>query len=147
MIFGAGDQNKRLSSASNKPRDTSHRKHNADKYSAKISSNQSNNNKTIAESRQTLRHGNSDKVKGSYEGLMHSSSTVLQANGRGYDNKSLQKARYNKTFNSHNNHRFNFSMPPTDKNYSIMNNNTSISAYKSPSDKISNIVKNNMMFK
>jgi hypothetical protein len=147
MIFGAGDQNKRLSDAASRPRDTSHRKENADNYSAKISSSKSSPTKAVGESKNNIRQSNSDKLKGSYEGLQHSSSTVLQMNGRGYDNKSLQKARYNKNQISHNNHRFNFNMPPIDKKYSIMDNYTSSSATGSSSNKINNIVKNNMMFK
>jgi hypothetical protein len=147
MIFGAGDQNKRLSSAAGRPKDTSHRKENANTYSAKISSSKSSAAKTVGESKTTVRKSNSDKLRGSYEGLQHSSSTVLQMNGVGYDNKSLQNARYNKNQISHNNHRFNFNMSPIDKNYSIMDNYSSMSATGSSSNKISNIVKNNMMFK
>lgn len=37
----------------------------------------------------------SGKPRGSWEGYQHANSTVLNMNGRGYDNKSLQKARNN----------------------------------------------------
>jgi hypothetical protein len=147
MIFGAGDQNKKLSSAAGRPKDTSYRKQNADAYSGKISSSKSSANKTIGESKATVRKSNSAKLKGSYEGLQNSSSTVLQMDGVGYDNKAIQNARYNKNQVSHNNENFNFNMAPVDKNYSIMDNYSSMSATGSSSNKISNIVKNNMMFK
>jgi len=64
MIFGAGDQNKKLSSAAGRPKDTSYRKQNADAYSGKISSSKSSANKTIGESKATVRKSNSAKLKG-----------------------------------------------------------------------------------
>lgn len=147
MIFGAKQQNESLSKAGNTPKDTSHRAHNAQKYSAKVVSDK---NTSIRESdgpKLQATKGGSDTVKGSYEGLMHSSSTVINTNNRGYDSKSLKTARYNKDFISHNNHNFKFDNSILDKNYSIMNNNNFSFKKNTSSSKINGIVKNNMMFK
>jgi len=147
MIFGAKQQNESLRKAGGTPKDTSYRKENAQKYSAKILSDKNNKPQETGGPKLSSKSGGSDKIKGSYEGLMHSSSTVINTNGRGYDAKSAQTARYNKDFISHNNHNFRFDNSMSDKNYSIMNNNSFSSKKDSSSFKLNNIVKNNMMFK
>lgn len=147
MIFGAKEQNDSLSKAGNTPKDTSHRKANAQKYSAKVVSDKNTKVKESNGPELKQTKSGSDQIKGSYEGLMHSSSTVINMNNRGYDSKSLQTARYDKDFISHNNHNFKFDNSILDKNYSIMNNSNFSSKKNTSSSKINGIVKNNMMFK
>lgn len=147
MIFGANAQNNDLKKAASQPKDTSHRKENAQRYSAKIINNKNTNSKDFNEYKETtVKNHGSDKLKGSYEGLMHSSSTTLQMSGRGYDSKGFQKARYNKDFASHNNHNFKFDSKSLDKSYSIMDDYSHSSTGKSSSSAIKNIVKRNNMF-
>lgn len=147
MIFGAKTQNETLKKAGSQPKDTSHRKENADRYSGKIVSQKNTKSKDFNDNKEIKKIDNgSDKLKGSYEGLMHSSSTTLQMSGRGYDSKSLQKARYDKSFASHNDNRFTFNNAPLNKNYSIMDNYSSTSRGSSSSSAINNIVKKNNIF-
>jgi hypothetical protein len=40
----------------------------------------------------------SDPIRGSFEGLSNPSSTVIQMDGTGYADPSIQKARYSKKF-------------------------------------------------
>ena len=101
MISGANQQNKSLRDAAAQPKDTSHRLRNATSYSAKVSSSSSRQKADSNASTVNMDKKAAKKIQGSYEGLMHSSSTVLQPNGVGYDNKNLQKARYGKKFAYH----------------------------------------------
>lgn len=140
------DQNKNLGSAAGKSRDTSSRRERGNAYSAKIASSSNNSRSAMKESRARIKSGSNDPVRGSYEGLQHSSGTVINPNGVGYDNKSIQQARYNKDYISHNDARFykeDFSLK---SNYSIMNNYSSARVPGTSSERLSKIVKNNMMF-
>lgn len=147
MIFGASTQNESLKKAASQPKDTSHRKENAQKYSAKIINKKNTNSKDFNQPQEIRKVDNGgDRLKGSYEGLMHNSSTTLQMSGRGYDSKSAQTARYNKNFASHNNHNFKFNDQPLNKNYSIMDNYSSSSMMKTSSSSINDIIKKNNVF-
>lgn len=97
MILGADAQNKNLSDAGNKRIDTSPRTKTANALAARISSSKSGGSKESAvvhESRSSLGESKPDPVRGSKEGLMDGSSTTIQMSGDGYDNPSIQKARY-----------------------------------------------------
>jgi hypothetical protein len=76
---------------------------------------------------------------------MHSSSTVIQPKNVGYDNKNLQKARYDKNVNFLNKTNIN-NMSNTSSGYSIMDNYSKLKIVKNSSSMINNIVKNNMRF-
>lgn len=147
MIFGSGNQNKTLSIAAGKPKDTSHRLLKANENSSKVSSSKISAKISNAETGIKVESGTSQKSKGSFEGLDNGTSSYIQPNGVGYDDPSNHKARYNKNFISHNDNRFNFSLAPVDKNYSTMDNYSSFTEKNSSSNKINNIIKNNMMFK
>jgi len=146
MIFGANTQNKNLASAGKTPKDTSYRTQNANKVSAKVVSDKNVKSKDIDTSREKFQSNGSDKLKGSYEGLMHSASTILQPNNAGYDNKNLQKARYNKNVNFLNNINFSNSVSRVNNNYSIIDNYSKTNMIRNSSSIINSIVKNNMRF-
>lgn len=101
MIFGASNQNKNLVQAAGKKVDTSSRKKLADDFSAKVVSGSevgSTNNQDSPDqiaSTKKLKPA-SERLKGSYEGLIHQSSAHIQLDGAGYDNPGFQKARYQK---------------------------------------------------
>lgn len=97
MIFGADRQNKNLSDAANKRIDTSPRTKTANALAAKISTSKSSGveqSSVTHQSRSSLSGSKSDPLKGSKEGLMDTASTVIQMSGDGYDNPSIQRARY-----------------------------------------------------
>lgn len=100
MIFGADQQNKNLSDAAKKRIDTSPRTKTSNALAAKISSSKSDGSQqgsVVHQSRSSLSESKPDPIKGSKEGLMDGSSTTIQMSGDGYDNPSIQKARYEKT--------------------------------------------------
>lgn len=107
MIFGADSQNKNLKQAASKRIDTTPRARTANKMSARIATNKTKDNATsvdqkstvVHQSRSTLNDGVSDPIRGSFEGLMNAPSTVIQLNDIGYDNKSIQTARYRPKLN------------------------------------------------
>jgi len=140
------DQNKSLGSSAGSPRDTSKRKARGDSYSAKIASSSNNSRDTMKQSQSRIRKGDNDPIKGSYEGLQHSSGTLINVNGSGYDNKSIQQARYNKDHISHNDARLYKEDFKLNRNYSIIDNYSSLKVSGTSSDRLSKIVKNNMMF-
>ena len=142
MIGSIVAQNKSFSDAAKTPKDTSHRSEEAKKYSAQVSSQRPA--QKVAASKEQISQTSKptgSRPKGSFEGLMHSSSTMLQFNGAGYSKKSLQTARYSK--------KDSFKPLPaassftSDKTYSIMNNYSSMMSEKSSSERIANIIKNN----
>lgn len=102
MIFGADSQNKNLKDAASKRIDTTPRTRTANKMSARIATSKTKDNATSVDTKSTVAHeprstindGVSDPVRGSFEGLMNAPSTVIQQNGIGYANKSIQTARY-----------------------------------------------------
>lgn len=100
MIFGADSQNKNLSDAANKRIDTSPRTKTSNELAAKISSsklNGSEQSSVVHSSRSSLSESKPDPIKGSKEGLMDAASTTIQMSDDGYDNKNIQKARYEAT--------------------------------------------------
>ena len=121
MIFGASKQNSTLSAAGKITKDTSYRTESANKVSAKVVSDKNTLSKEPTKPIETVKNVGADKQKGSYEGLMHSSSTVIQPKNVGYDNKNLQKARYDKNVNFLNKTNIN-NMSNTSSGYSIMDN-------------------------
>lgn len=147
MLTGANQQNKSLRDAAAQPKDTSHRLRNATSYSAKVSASSRSQKADSNASTVNMDKTASRRIQGSYEGLMHSSSTVLQANGVGYDNKNLQKARYDKKFAYHSAGNANNNFLLRNKNYSIMDNYSSSTMKDSSSSRLSSIVETNMMFK
>jgi hypothetical protein len=148
MILGVKDQNKALSAAGKQPKDTSHRTLTANKYAAKISSSKSPARNVVSDSRQKIQAtGKSDKLKGSFEGMDNSSSTYIQMNGTGYDNKSQQKARYSKDVSNRVNANFIQNSFNLETKSSIINNYSSSTMKDSSSDRLKTIIRNNMMFK
>ena len=145
MIFGARKQNSTLSAAGKITKDTSHRTESANKVSAKVVSDKNTLSKEPTKPIETVKNVGADKQKGSYEGLMHSSSTVIQPKNVGYDNKNLQKARYDKNVNFLNKTNIN-NMSNTSSGYSIMDYYSKLKIVKNSSSMINNIVKNNMRF-
>jgi hypothetical protein len=145
MIFGARKQNSTLSAAGKITKDTSYRTESANKVSAKVVSDKNTLSKEPTKPIETVKNVGADKQKGSYEGLMHSSSTVIQPKNVGYDNKNLQKARYDKNVNFLNKTNIN-NMSNTNSGYSIMDNYSKLKIVKNSSSMINNIVKNNMRF-
>lgn len=146
MIFGARQQNSTLSAAGKITKDTSYRTDNAKKVSAKVVSDKNTHSKEPTKPIETIKNIGADKQKGSYEGLMHSSSTVIQPKNVGYDNKNLQKARYDKAVNFLNNTNINNNIGNASGGYSIMDNYSKLKMAKNSSSMINNIVKNNMRF-
>lgn len=140
------DQNKALSSAAKTPKDTSKRGDESLKYSAKVSSSKLSSKSSSSEPQQRIQRSSGKVIKGSYEGLMNGSSTVLQFKGSGYDSKAAQSAKMSSNFQSHNTARFGFNSFTSNKNYSIMNNYTSITGRDTSSGRLSEIVRNNMNF-
>ena len=148
MILGVKDQNKSLSTAGKQPKDTSHRSITANKYAAKIASSKSPGKNVVSESRQKIQtSGKSDKVKGSFEGLDNSRSAYIQMNNSGYASKAVQQARYSKDLTNKVNSNFNLNSFKLETKSSIINNYSSSTMKDSSSDRLSAIVKNNMMFK
>ena len=107
MIFGADKQNKNLKDAASKRIDTSPRTQTSNKYAARIASSKNISSGSDVSGAQSVEYaskgttGQSDALKGSWEGLDKGSSTYIQMNGTGYLNPAIQKARYNKNFASH----------------------------------------------
>jgi len=100
MILGADAQNKNLVDAGNKRIDTSPRTKTSNALAAKISTSKtggSHESSVVHEPRSSFAGAKSDPIKGSKEGLMDGASTTIQMSGDGYDNPSIQKARYEKT--------------------------------------------------
>jgi hypothetical protein len=99
MILGADNQNKNLSKQSAKRIDTSSRTRTSNAYAAKIASKKSSSksfdqNTVDSSSRRVNADLKSDPVRGSYEGLVKQSAGHIQMDGDGYDNPSIQTARY-----------------------------------------------------
>lgn len=97
MILGADTQNKNLSNAAKKRIDTSPRTRTSNALSARIANSKQgtpNESKVSNQSRSTLSSSSPDPLRGSREGLMDASSTLIQASGDGYDDQEMQGARY-----------------------------------------------------
>ena len=146
MIGSIVQQNKSLSDAGKTPKDTSPRLDAAKKASAKVSSEKVTAKEAVGDSRGQVSRSTNNKMKGSFQGLNTSPGTVLQFKNTGYDSKINQLKRYNKSFQSTSNGNFGSNSFTSNKSYSIMNNYSSVSAENSSSDRLSKIVKNNMMF-
>jgi hypothetical protein len=130
MILNVGAQNKKLSDAGSKPKDTTHRTLTSNKYAAKIATKKNASSGADSSGMKTIQHESrskikrSDQVKGSFEGLDKSSRADITMNGSGYLNPSYQTARNNKTFASSNS--LNFSQSSfTGSNLSDIINNIS----------------------
>jgi hypothetical protein len=143
MIGNIVDQNKSLSDAGKAPKDTSSRNASAQKYSAKISSSKMTNKQVLTESRGQASKQTKSVARGSLEGYHAGSSTMLQFKNVGYDSKKNQIARFSNKNISNNSHSFSGKSFTSNKNYSIMNNYSSMTFEKSSSDRLSNIIRNN----
>lgn len=144
MVSGVVNQNKQLSDAASKPRDTSHRGKLASNYSAKIASSTLSQKKNTFNSKQHVTTSGGKPVRGSYEGLSHAPSTLIQMNGSGYAAISQHGKRYSEA-NNPTSLNFTKNAFTSNKSYSIMNNYSSNSVEKSSSDRMSQIVKANMI--
>jgi len=147
MILGASNQNKNLSSQGLKPKDTSHRVTRVNKYSAKIAKSQTGEKANVENAQAAVPRRPSDKVKGSYEGLDRSKSTIINMDGSGYDNKTNQQAR-NEKLNRQNivmSARSDMDFNSGSKS-SIINNYSGTTMQDSSSDRISKIIKTNNYF-
>lgn len=102
MIIGSDNQNKNLAKAASRKIDTSSRTRTSNAYAAKIatsknsSKSESSTRDMTVSSRSQNSSEQSDVMKGSYEGLVKQSSTLIQMDGQGYDNPGFQSARYKK---------------------------------------------------
>ena len=105
MIYGAKVQNKTLKAAASDRIDTSPRVQKSTQLSAKVSGstmpgritggeNKVNHNPVATKN--SMGHL-SGKPRGSMEGLVKNSSTMIQMNGTGYLNPRFQKARYSQS--------------------------------------------------
>lgn len=140
------EQNKSLAAAAKTPKDTSSRHRESDKVSAKISSKKTSAKHQVAEKSINTSGKENAPIKGSYEGLQHSSGTLLNMDGAGYDKIELQKARYKDSSISHNTANFSGNNFNLNQNYSIMNNYSSVTQPGSSSSRISKFNKANSMF-
>ena len=154
MILGADNQNKNLRAAANIKTSSTAKTKTANKYSAAISSSKSVQNPSTGkaqstvehESRQNINDGSPDPIRGSMEGLSNGKSTYIQPNGRGYDNKNLQFARYadkNKNLPTVKGATFLFT---NNKNNSIMDNYTRSFNSNSSSDRMNKALNLNRYF-
>jgi hypothetical protein len=103
MIFGANNQNKTLANSAKDRPPSAAKTITGNKMAARIATSKQSSTASAAASGQDqvasgtsseLRSAPSDLVMGSSEGLMHAPSTVIQPSGAGYDNKSIQTARF-----------------------------------------------------
>lgn len=103
MIFGANNQNKTLANSAKDRPPSAAKTITGNKMAAKISTSKKSSTASAAAAGQDqvvsgtssdVRASPSDLVMGSSEGLMHAPSTVIQPSGAGYDNKSIQTARF-----------------------------------------------------
>lgn len=139
------DQNKKLSNAAGSPKDTSARNENAEKFSEKVAQGSEKIPLDKENPGDPVKKLPPNSLRGSFEGLDLGSKTLINASGAGYDNKNFQVARYNKSMITHENNFVSDSLN-LNKKYSIMDNYSSNSIRGTSSDRLSKIVKNNMMF-
>lgn len=148
MILSVKDQNKSLAAAAKQPKDTSSRSHTANKYAAKIASSKSPQQNVVSDSRNKIETaGQSDPIKGSFEGLDNSSSAHILMSGSGYDSKKNQTARYSKNINNTVKSNFTSNNFKLETKPSIINNYSFFTMKDSSSDRLNKIIKNNNMFK
>lgn len=159
MILGADKQNKNLSDAAAKRIDTSPRTRTSNALAARVATQRSNSsvtgdpeNNVTTTSRPRLAETPPDPVRGSYEGLVKQSSGHIQMDGDGYDNPSIQKARYQKDFLKSNNfkeNKINSSLNNTSsiKNNGIMNNYSSTFDGDNIANKMKEFIKTDNMFR
>lgn len=147
MILSVKDQNKNLSEAAKQPKDTSHRSITAHKYAAQVSSSKGPSRNTVQESREKVNSArSSEPVRGSFEGLENSSSAHIIMNESGYSGKRHQIARQTSKMQNKMGGNFNFNSFTKETRASIIDNYSSSTMKDSSSDRLSKIVKNNMMF-
>jgi len=147
MILSVKDQNKSLANAAKQSKDTSHRSLTANKYAAKVASSKSPSRNVVSESRQKIQAaGQSDKVRGSFEGLENASPAYILMNDTGYAAKKHQRARYSKNIKTKIGGSFDFNSFTNETKSSIIDNYSSSTMRDSSSDRLSKIIKNNMMF-
>jgi hypothetical protein len=148
MIFGANAQNKNFRDAASQRKDTSERTKTSNKYAAKIASSKNTSVGTDSSAATSVQHeprsqhSKSDNIKGSWEGYSGGASAYIQMNKSGYDNPSIQKARYQKYQASHKSRHKNADFTKIDTR-SIINNMSSSYASGSSADKIQEINKRN----
>lgn len=147
MIYDAGSQNRQLSEAGTKPKDTSHRTEAAVRYSGNVTKASKSTNDLTEDSDVKFSPSKSAPTKASWEGYSDSRGTLLQPNNFGYANQAIQSARYknkNDITEATNN-----SIPSIGNNKQlsgIMTNYSSFTMKDSSSEKVNQIVKNNNMF-
>jgi len=147
MILSVKDQNKKLAEAAKQPKDTSHRSINAHQYAAKVSSSKSPARNVVQESREKVNSSkNSEPVRGSFEGLENSSSAHIIMNESGYSGRRHQTARYSGKAQNKLGGTLNFNSFTKETKASIIDNYSSSTMKDSSSDRLSKIIKNNMMF-
>ena len=140
------DQNRKLAGAAGSPRDTSARKKNSDDQAARVTASKEVSKQVSDESSSTIKSLSSSKLRGSFEGLDASSGTLISPANTGYDNKSIQTARY----------KDGLQLKPDEgileggfnnrAKYSIMDNYSSFGVKDTSMDRLGRVVKNNMMF-
>lgn len=143
--MGIKEQNKNLSDAASRPKDTSPRLQKAQNDSSQVTQNHTNKK----EAEQTLEKGisgtSSMRARPSFEGLSYAPAAFIQMNGTGYANQDAQKARYAKR-EPYNSTFINRGFTSS-RTSSIINNYSNITQPNSSSERINNIVRNNMAFK
>lgn len=152
MLLNIGNQNKTLSDAASRPKDTSHRTKTSNEYAARIASKKNTSSGTDDSGISSVAHEkrsqirSSDQIKGSYEGLDKSSRADIVMNNSGYLNKDFQTARNNKKYAEHT------SLKTSDQQFTksnfldIMNNISGISRNGSSSSLVQEMNrKNNLL--
>jgi len=139
------DQNKSLSDAASKPKDTSPRREKAKNDSNDVVENQRNKQSAVENLQSSINNTSSMRAKPSFEGLNYAPAAYIQVNNTGYSAEKAQKASYKKKENLNNS--FNYKNFTSTRKSSIINNYTSMTEKESSSYRINNIIKNNMMFK
>ena len=148
-MFGAGNQNKNLSDAASKRKDTSPRTVTSNKYAAKIASGARKPNSSSVDngqgpqyaSKDSIKTQRPDPVKGSFEGLQSGSSTMIQMEGSGYLDKNFQTARYTRKQIANYAQSISLGNNFTQiKNSGIINNLSSIAFKNTSAHKLQNIM-------
>ena len=143
--MGIKEQNKSLSDAAGTPKDTSPRRQKAEKDSSEVIYNQRGKKQDVENLKSNVLNASTNRTRPSFEGLSYAPSAYIQMNNSGYAKPEMQKARYKEKNIPSND--FNLNNFTSNKRSDINNNYTTITQKDSSSDRLNNIIRNNMGFK
>lgn len=143
--MGIKEQNKSLSDAAGTPKDTSPRRQKAEKESSEVIYNQRSKTQDVENLKSNVLNASTKRSRPSFEGLSYAPSAHIQMNNSGYASPQMQKARYKEKDIPRNDYDLNNFT--SSKRSDIINNYTSITQKDSSSDRLNNIIRNNMGFK